>query len=105
MDDHTRGRCCTRRGASGFAVALQAPEIAAEIGGRLVAQLAVLFKQLIKALLQLGRKRGIELRGGSGIALEDGIEDDGGSAAGKRQGAGRHLVDDRAEGKRSEERR
>ena len=80
-------------------VPLQPLQVAAQIGGRLVAQVAVFFQSLPDNLLELRRQRGIQLRRWSRIEFKNGVEDHGGSGAGKRKASGRHLVDHDAKGK------
>ena len=78
-------------------VALQAREIGLQVRGRLVAQVAVLLERLVEDAPELGRERGIQLRGRERIPVQDRVEDDRGRLAREGQRARRHLVEDRPE--------
>ena len=70
-------------------------EISANVGGVLIAQVAVLFQRLINDLLQSGREIGIQAQGWNRRTVKDRFEDDRRGIATERQRAGRHFVQHR----------
>jgi len=91
-------RCCYGT-AAGIGVALQALKVGAHLSGNLVAQISVLFERLVDDVLELGWEIGVQAQRGRGGAVEDCLEDGGGTFSAKREHTGRHLVEHRAEGK------
>ena len=83
----------------GFDIPFQPLQVAAQVGRGLVAQIAILFEQLLDDLLQLGGQRRVQLRHRQGIMLQNAVEDDRRSRAIEGQPAGRHLIKDRAQRK------
>ena len=86
-----------RAPAAGVQVALQADEIGLELGGGLVAQVAVLLERLLQDARRAPAARRRHLAERRRIAVEDGVEDHRRRVARERQRAGRHLVQHRAE--------
>src|SRR5579883_1311019 len=85
-------------GAAGIGVALEALQVGADIGGVLVAQVAVFLERLGDDVLELGWEIGIEADGGHRSAIKDGLENEGRGVAAEGQRARGHLVECGAEG-------
>jgi len=85
---------------SGIEVAFEAGEVGAEIGGTLVAEVAVFLEGFVDNAFEVRGQVGIQAERGGGRGIENGFEDFRGTAATKRQDAGGHLVEDGAEGKK-----
>ena len=88
-----------RGGPAGVRVALQALQVGQQVGGGLVADAAVLLERLVDDAFQFGGQFRVQAPGRYRGPVQDGIEDDRGGSAGKRQAPCRHLVEDGAEGK------
>ena len=86
------------RDAAGDGVALEAGEVGSQIGGALIAQGAIFLQGFVDDALQIGGHVGIEAHRRDGGCVENGFEDLGGTAAVKGERAGRHLVENDAEG-------
>ena len=85
---------------SRFGVALQPLKIGANVGGVLVAQIAVLLQGFEDDVFELGRQIPVETNGRRRHRIEDGFENDAGTLAVKRHSAGSHLVENRSKGKK-----
>ena len=96
--DGLLARCNAGRHAPGVHLALQALEVSAELGRRLVAYPPVLFERLADNLRQPRRDVAVQVLGRRGRAVQDGIENHRGRLAGKRRLAGGHLVEHHPEG-------
>ena len=86
-------------GASGSGVAFEALQVGADLGRALVAQVTVFLQSFVDDLFQFGGQIGIDAHGGSRLAVQDGVEDDGGSIAAEGDDACAHLVEHGAERK------
>src|ERR1700730_18204770 len=86
-------------GASGSGVALEALEVGADLGSALVAQVTIFLQSFVDDLFQLRRQISVDPHGGSWLAVQDGVKDDGGSVAAEGDDACPHLVEDSAERK------
>src|SRR5579864_3001647 len=76
-------------GAAGrIEFALEALDVAAEIGGGLVTEFAVFFEGFTDDALELGGKIGIEANRRDGLAVHDGFKDYGGTFAAERKLSG-----------------
>jgi len=84
---------------TGAAVALQPLQIAADLRGVLVAQVAVFFERLVNDFFHPRRHVGIEAQRRGRRAIENRIEDNGRSIAPKRHRARRHLIQHGTKGK------
>ena len=89
-----RGLAAPRR----VRVALQALQVRLQLGGALVAQVAVLLERRVDDPLELRRQLRVERDGRDRRAVQDRVEDDGRRAAGERLAARRHLVEHGAAG-------
>ena len=92
--------CPHRADASiGFTVALQALQVAAEVGGGLITKVGIFFEGFGNYFPESCGERGIQLGGRSGLTVEDRAEDYGGSFAGEWQRTRCHLVENDSGGK------
>src|SRR5262249_41673525 len=87
----------TCRSSSRFGVSFEPLEIAPKIRSRLIAEVTILLQELFYDLLQLGRKRWIQLHNWNGIKLKNRVEHDCGGRSRKGHFSGRHLVEHDAE--------
>src|SRR5215471_10187161 len=81
-------------------LALQTFQIAAKIGGRLVAQFAILFERFADDVLEFGREIGIESHRRDGNAVHNRFENHGGAFAAEGKLTGGHFVENDAERKK-----
>lgn len=96
------GRSCGCDGGDGAArvgVALDALQVGTQVGGALIAEVAILFESFGDDVGQFFGQVGIEANRRNRCAFEDGLEDERGSIPAKGQGAGGHFVENGAEGK------
>ena len=84
-------------GTAGVGVAFEALHFRADFGGVLIAQFAILFQGTVDDVLKRRGKIGIEADGRDRRALQNGVKDEAGSVAAKRQCTGGHFVEDNAE--------
>src|SRR5271154_4918400 len=101
----TNGPLCCGGGAqsvntSRAGVALQALQIRAEIGGALVAQVAILLHGFVDQLFKLEGNVRVEADGGDRSFVQDAVENRAGTVAFERQNAGSHLEENNSEGKK-----
>ena len=90
--------CCGE--AVGFGVASGALEVGTEVGGALVAEVAVFLHRLVDGVLEIGGNVGVEADGFDGFAIYDFVEDGAGGVAFEGEKASGHFVEDDAEGKK-----
>ena len=84
-------------GASAIGVAFQALQIGTNVGGVLVAKIAIFLQSLVDDIFQLLWKVGIEADRRDGSAVENGLEDQRRSVSAEGQCPGRHLIEHDAE--------
>ena len=80
-------------------IAFEPHQIRFQIGRRLIAKIAILLQCLAENAMKLRRKARVELMDRLRFTIEDGVEDDRGCLAGKRNDARGHLIDHGAERK------
>src|SRR6266849_1835135 len=83
------------RGQNGarFGVAFEALQVGAHLGGALVAEVAVLFEQLVQDPFKRRRQVGVQAKRWGGRAIQDGVENDGGRISAEGHGTGGHLIE------------
>src|SRR5580704_8269194 len=86
-------------GVRGVGVANHALQVAAHVGGVLVAKIAILLEGLGDDAFEFGWQIGIEAGGRWEGAIEDRVEDEARGIAAEGQRAGSHFVEHGAEGK------
>ena len=92
------GDSCECGGTAGAYVALKALKIGADVGGVVVAEVAIFLEAFGDDFFELEREFGIEAERRSWFAAEDFFEDDAGGFAGEGQLASGHFVEDDGEG-------
>src|SRR5207253_10309904 len=83
----------------GSCIALQAPEVSAQLGGALVTDVAIFLQRLIYDSFQLRRHFRIEPERRGRLFAENGIQARGAGVSTKRKRTGGGLVSDRTERK------
>ena len=78
--------------------ALQTAKVGAEIGGGLVAELAIFLEGFVEDVLQVGREVAVDGSGRWGMVVEELVEDDGAGGSAEGVVCGGHFVEDNAEG-------
>src|SRR5207244_8704729 len=86
------GRSTANRHFPGSCIALQAPEVSAQLGGALVTDVAIFLQRLIYDSFQLRRHFRIEPERRGRIFVENGIKDRGAGVSTKRKRTGGGLV-------------
>src|SRR5207302_1058808 len=85
--------------ASAVGVALQALQVGANVGGALLAQVAIFFERLVDDVLELFREVGVQADRRNRGAVENRLKNQRGSLSAKRQVSGGHFVEHDAERK------